>query len=84
MKTRRGKVEIVIDILRVLQNSEATKTAIVYSANLNFSRADHYLDLMIESGLIQKSAERYSITERGNSYFKKMSEMNSLLDIPKI
>jgi len=62
---RRGKLEIMVDILNVVRASKVTKTAIVYSANLNFNRADHYLDMMIEMGLIEKSSGKYSITKLG-------------------
>ncbi|MCD4820588.1 MAG: winged helix-turn-helix domain-containing protein [Methanococcoides sp.] len=79
MGTMREKLEIIVDILKVLKGSEVTKTSIVYKANLNFKRANHYLDMMMQMGLIEKSTNKYNITETGNEYFKVMNEVNSII-----
>jgi len=75
----REKLEIIVDILKVLKRSEVTKTSIVYKANLNFKRADHYLDIMMRMGLIEKPSNKYNITETGNEYLKVMNEVNSII-----
>lgn len=76
---RRGKLEIMVDILNVVRTTNVTKTAIVYNANLNFSRADQYLNMMIEMGLVEKSSDGYSITDLGGDYLQKMNDINSVL-----
>lgn len=76
---RRGKLEIMVDILNVVRTENVTKTAIVYNANLNFSRADQYLNMMIEMGLVEKSSDGYNITELGGDYLQKMNAINSVL-----
>lgn len=77
--TRRDKLEIMVDILKVLKESEVTKTRVVYSANLNFKRADQYLDAMMQMGLVEKPSNKYIITETGNNYLKMMSKVNSII-----
>ena len=42
----------------------ASKTRIVYQANLNFRTINPYLDLMIKNGLIKVKKERTLIYER--------------------
>ena len=79
MSTKRDKLEIMVDILKVLKGSEVTKTKVVYSANLNFKRADQYLDAMMRMKLVQKPSNKYIITETGNDYLKMMSEVNSII-----
>lgn len=69
----------MVDILKVLKESEVTKTRVVYSANLNFKRANQYLDSMIQMGLVEKPSNKYNITETGNNYLKMMSKVNSII-----
>ncbi|MBP2029344.1 putative transcriptional regulator [Methanohalophilus levihalophilus] len=76
---RRGKLEIMVDILNVVRSTKVTKTAIVYNANLNFSRADQYLNMMIDMGLVEKSSDGYGITDLGGDYLQKMNDINSVL-----
>ena len=51
-KERRGRLEIIADILLVARG-EAKKTAIVYKANLNFKKVERYLPYLEEKGLIR-------------------------------
>jgi predicted transcriptional regulator len=48
---RRGEVEIIRDVLEVCLGG-ASKTRIVYRANLNFSRLDRYLGLLLGLGFL--------------------------------
>jgi predicted transcriptional regulator len=67
-KERRGKVEILADVLFVARYG-ATKTEIVYKANLNFRRLKSYLDYLEGKGLLANSGPFYSSTERGGKTF---------------
>ena len=75
---RRGKIEIMIDILNVVKKSQVTKTAIVYNANLNFNRADQYITMMMDVGLVEKTSNKYSITNLGSEYLYKINDMDSI------
>ena len=55
---RRSKFDIVIAILDVVSGG-ATKTKIVYKANLNFNLATKYLDFLLEKGLIRTDSSTY-------------------------
>jgi len=71
---RRTKFDIVIVILDVVSGG-ATKTKIVYSANLNFNLATKYLDLLLEKGFVRTDGSRYEITDGGKVFLKKAKEL---------
>lgn len=78
---RRGKIEIIVDILNVVKRSRVTKTAIVYNANLNLNRADQYISMMMDLGLVEKDSNKYSITALGSEYLYKLNDMDLLLSL---
>ncbi|RLB77658.1 MAG: hypothetical protein DRH24_15830 [Deltaproteobacteria bacterium] len=71
---RRSKFDIVIVILDVVSDG-ATKTKIVYKANLNFNLATKYLDLLLEKGLVKINSSRYEITDEGKTFLEKAKEL---------
>jgi predicted transcriptional regulator len=71
---RRTKFDIVIAILDVVSGG-ATKTQIVYKANLNFNLATKYLDFLIERGLVRTDSSRYEITDEGKVFIGKAKEL---------
>ena len=71
---RRCRLDIIIDILSAV-SSGATKTKIVYEANLNFNIATKYLDLLQEKKFIRKSSNVYKITGEGQRFLEKAKEL---------
>lgn len=81
---RRSRVEVVADILRATNGVGATKTQIVYRANLNFKLASRYLQHLLEKGYIEE-AERngkkvYLATQKGQAFLRKLFEIARDLD----
>jgi predicted transcriptional regulator len=82
---RRGEVEIMRDVLEVCL-SGANKTKIVYSANLNFSRAEKFLGMLESLGFlvgenVPGRSLVYRTTEAGVSFLDGCLKMeNSLTD----
>ena len=76
--TRRSEIAIVVDILKAAGNRGANKTGIVYAANLNFNRADRYLNMLQEKRLIEKSSNVFQITDSGRTYLQKASDVLAL------
>jgi len=69
---QRDRLRIIEDILTVALNG-ASKTQLVYGANLNFKRLGRYLPDLAEKGLIsveESSPTRYLTTEKGRSFLK--------------
>ncbi len=71
---RRSKFDLVIAILEVVSGG-ATKTKIVYKANLNFNLATKYLDFLLKKGFVRTDGSRYEITEEGKTFLKKAKEL---------
>lgn len=71
---RRCKFDIIVAILDVVSSS-ATKTKIVYDANLNFNLATKYLDLLQERKFIRINGNVYGITSEGKTFLEKAKEL---------
>jgi predicted transcriptional regulator len=88
---RRSKLEMYVDILKVLVHHGPLKlTHIMYKANVNCSVLKQYLDFLIQQNLIEeqtlgkkrnKTRVVYAITERGRTVLKYFRELNSALQI---
>ncbi len=88
---RRSKMEIYIDILKVLaKNGPLKLTHIMYKANVNCSVLKEYLDFLIHQRLIEeqflhkkrnKTKIRYAVTERGKTVLRYFNEVNRALQI---
>ncbi len=88
---RRSKLEMNIDILKVLSHHGPLKlTHVMYKANVNCSVLKQYLDFLIQRGLIEEQSSGrkrsktrivYAITERGRTILRYFREINSALQI---
>lgn len=77
-KRPRTKLEILAEIL-LAAHTGATKTEIVYRANLNFQRAKRYLTYLEDKGLLENSGPQYKSTERGNAFLRNIQLMKEIL-----
>ena len=88
---RRSKLEMYIDILKVLaQNGPMKLTHVMYKANVNCSVLKEYLEFLIQQNLIEeqitlkkrnKTKVGYAITERGRNVLRYFNEVNRALRI---
>lgn len=84
---RRSKLEIHVDILKVLARYGPLKlTHIMYKANMNCSVLRQYLEFLIQQKLVeeqklQKKKVVYAITEKGTTVLKYFREVNSAFRI---
>lgn len=72
-RKRRGKVQIVYQILSLCKDVGASKTRIVYALNLNFAIATNFLDLLIKNGLLEARHEKaalYKTTQKGIEFLE--------------
>lgn len=75
---KRGKSEIILNILTVCMKG-ASKTKIVYQANLNFKTVTPYIDLLSEKGLLntkQESGIIYETTPQGIEVMKTLRQLS--------
>jgi predicted transcriptional regulator len=78
---KRSRHEIVSEILDICMNG-ASKTRIVYQANLNFRTVNPYIDILIEKELIETEQGRmrlYHTTERGMNLLNEINRIHNAL-----
>jgi predicted transcriptional regulator len=84
---RRSKLEMYIDILKVLARHGPLKlTHVMYKANVNCSVLKEYLDFLIKQNLVEerivgKARIVYALTERGMTVLKYFRELKEVLPI---
>ena len=84
---RRSKLEMYIDILRVLaQRGQLKLTHVMYKANVNCSVLKEYMDFLIKQGLVEertigKRRVVYAVTQRGITVLKYFRELKQVLPI---
>jgi predicted transcriptional regulator len=85
---RRSKLEIYVDILKVLaHNGPLNLTHVMYEANVNCSVLTEYLDFLIKKGLvveertIGKARVVFAVTQRGSTVLKYFREIKQVLPI---
>lgn len=84
---RRSKLEMYIDVLRVLAHWGPLKlTYVMYKVNISSSGIKEYLNFLIEQGLVEertigKKRVVYVITQRGITAIKGFRELKQMLPI---
>lgn len=81
---RRGEIEIMRDILEVCLKG-ANKTKIVYQANLNFSRLERYLEILLTLGFVAKEDDPtrsiiFRTTKAGMNFLSGCLKMQKCLE----
>ncbi|MGA2683327.1 MAG: winged helix-turn-helix domain-containing protein [Candidatus Bathyarchaeia archaeon] len=84
---RRSKLEMYVDILKVLAHWGPSKlTRVMYKANVNCSVLKGYLEFLTKQGLVEEKIIRkkrsvYAITQRGVKVLKYFRELKEGLPI---
>ena len=84
---RRSKLEMYIDILKVLAHRGPLKlTHIMYKANVNCSVLKEYLDFLIQQELVEektvgKKRIVYAVSEKGLKVLKYFRELKIMLPV---
>ncbi|MEM2146672.1 MAG: winged helix-turn-helix domain-containing protein [Candidatus Jordarchaeaceae archaeon] len=81
LRERRSAIKVIVDILGIALKG-ATKTEIVYKANLNFKQVEKFLDFLIKKGLLSVSSnkrKKYQTTERGKEFIKRYRKTVELI-----
>ena len=84
---RRSKLEMYVDILKVLaQRGPLKLTHVMYKANVNCSVLKEYMAFLIKQGLVEekpvgKHRLVYSVTQRGIMVLKYFKELKQVLPL---
>ena len=71
----RDRLSIIAAILEAVK-SGASKTRIMFSANLSFALLEKYLDICIRAGFVEKNGTKYALTEHGASTLKQYKQLH--------
>ena len=87
MKTaKRGKLEIIRDMLKIIQeNRNAMKTTpLMRKSNLSSERFQEYLSGMLEKGFIReikgRNGKSISLTDKGFKYLERYNAIVEFID----
>ncbi len=78
---RRGKLEIISDILKSIQNKEGKikPTHLLYKSNLSHAKLMEYVQILIKKGMIEekqiKGKKLYFIKEQGYQFLKEFERI---------
>jgi len=80
---KRSRHMIISQILDICDGG-ASKTRIVYQANLNFRTVNPYIELLTKNGLIESKNGRtvlYETTDKGLKLRENINQIDSVLSI---
>jgi predicted transcriptional regulator len=80
LEKRRDKLEIIRSILSICKTDDATKTRIVYNANLNFKTAGIYLNWLINKELVSKDENHFKLTTKGTELLSNLQDISPLFN----
>lgn len=84
---RRSKLEMYVDILKVLaQRGPLKLTHVMYKANVNCSVLSEYLEFLMKHGLVEerilgKNRTAYAVTQQGITVLRSFRELTLALPI---
>lgn len=81
---KRGALEIFDSILGSLSESQLKKTHVTYKANLDSRLTSKYLRVLLQLGMIAKSADEasyYVITQKGRNFLEQYRGLMKNIDL---
>jgi len=83
---RRGKLEIIADILMSIQKKEGKikPTHLLYKSNLSHSKLKEYVNLLLEKGMIEerelKGKKMFFMKEQGHKFLLEFERIREFSD----
>ncbi len=83
---RRGKLEIIGDILRSIQNKggKIKPTHLLYKSNLSHAKLKEYVEILMGKGMIeeivQKDKKMYIMTDNGYNFLLEFDRIKEFSD----
>ena len=91
MRNRRSKLEIYLDVLKVIKEGTKKPTRIMYGANLSWKLLQGILGSMGSQGLIEeidasdsrdkRTTKVYEITSKGDSVIRYFDRAKGLIEV---
>ena len=91
MTRRRSKLEIYLDVLRVIKGGVRKPTRIMYGANLSWKPLQQVLQSLLDQGLIveidvsdggdKRTTNHYEITQKGENVLRYFDRARRLIEL---
>jgi predicted transcriptional regulator len=85
-RRRRSRVDVICDILSEALGG-ANKTRLMYHCNLNFMRFNHYLQELLDAGLVEcvdsdpDGIVLYKTSDKGRELVKVLRKANEFMSV---
>ena len=86
IEKRRGKLEIIADILRSMQKKEGKikPTHLLYRSNLSHAKLKEYVNILLEKGMIEektiKGRKMYFMKDQGHKFLLEFERIKEFSD----
>jgi len=83
---RRGRLEIIADILRSIQNKEGRikPTHLLYKSNLSHAKLKEYTDTLLKKGMIEeklvKGKKMFFMRDQGHKFLLEFERIKEFSD----
>ena len=83
---RRGKLEVIADILRSIQERQGRikPTHLLYKSNLSHAKLKEYIDVLVKRGMIEerlvKGRKMFFIREQGYKFLSEFERIKEFSD----
>ena len=83
---RRGRLEIIADILRSIQNKKGNikPTHLLYKSNLSHAKLKEYVNILLEKGMIEekevKGRKMFVMKEQGHKFLLEFGRIKEFSD----
>jgi len=94
MTRRRSKLEIYLDVLRVIKEGVHKPTRIMYGANLSWKPLQQVLRSLLDQGLIieidvsdggdRRTTKHYEITQKGENVLRYFDRARRLIELEEV
>jgi len=87
MKGKRGRIEIIGEILKMIEGGETRKTRIMQGVFLGWKSFNAYMKFLLENELIKENGVKkgdvveihYKLTDKGKKVLEKYLEISEIL-----
>lgn len=86
IEKRRGKLEIIADILSSIQNKEGKikPTHLLYKSNLSHAKLKEYLDILLKKGMVEerlvKGRKMFFMKDQGHKFLSEFERIKEFSD----
>ena len=87
MGSKRGKLEVIHDILKAIQDKDGRikRTHVLYKANLSHQMLEEYLGDLLTKGFVlenmKKKTRFYSLTDKGHEFVNQIFYLHNFKSI---